>query len=139
MPRENARSPPADAMDSMQQSAAILPNVLLPSFITGVLISLVNPIHIPFWLGWSTVLINKGILTSGHKQYNLYIVGIGTGTMAGFAVYILGEQWLLKAFQSNQYLINCIIGLAFFITAIFHIRKMILVPVAVRHAKLFRR
>lgn len=126
------------AANSMKQAPVVLPNFLLPSFVMGVLISLINPVHIPFWLGWSTVLMNKGILRPGFKQYNLYIAGIGIGTIAGFIVYILGEQWLLMAFQSNQYLINCIIGFAFFITAFLHIRKMIFVPVAVRHAKLFR-
>ena len=126
------------AANSMNQTSVLSPNLVLPSFILGVTISLVNPVHIPFWLGWSTVLMNKGILTSGRRQYNLYIAGIGIGTIAGFFVYVLAEQWLLMAFQSNQYLIDAFIGFVFFIIAFVHIRKMIFVPVAVRHARLFR-
>jgi threonine/homoserine/homoserine lactone efflux protein len=123
--------------NSMQEFSD-LPGFLLSSFVTGVVISIINPMHIPFWLGWSAVLMNKGILTPRAQQYYFYIAGIGIGTLAGFSVFIFGGQQILKVFQSNQYLINCIIGFALFVTAFFHIRKMIFVPAAVRHAKLFR-
>jgi len=127
------------AANQIHEFPVILPELLLPPFLAGVLLSAINPLHIPFWLGWSTLLMNKGILTPRPKQYNLYIAGIGAGTLSGFFVFIFGGQYLLKAFQSNQYLINCIIGVALFVAAFFHIRKMIFVPVAVRHARLFRR
>lgn len=127
------------AADSMQDFPIILPVLVLPPFLTGAVISAVNPLHIPFWLGWSTVLINKGILAPGPKQYNWYISGIATGTISGFIIFIFGGQYLIKAFHSNQFLINCIIGTALFITAFIQIRKMIFVPASVRYAKLFRR
>jgi threonine/homoserine/homoserine lactone efflux protein len=126
------------ATDSMRQVSGTFPGFELPSFIKGIIISLINPMHIPFWLTSSTVLMNKGILSPQPKQYNLYIVGIGTGTIAGFITFLSGGTYVLKAFQSNQYLINCIVGLVLFITALMHIKKMIVVPVAARHAKLFR-
>ncbi len=123
--------------NSMQESI-IGPRFLLPSFITGVVISSINPIHIPFWLGWSTVLMNKEVLIPKPAHYNFYIAGISIGTLAGFFGFVAGGQYFLKAFQSNQYLINCILGFVLFVTAFLQIRKMIFVPAAVRHAKLFR-
>ncbi|HLG40148.1 MAG TPA: LysE family transporter [Chitinophagaceae bacterium] len=125
------------AADSMQQIPSNKTGLLLPSFIMGAIISLVNPMHIPFWMGWSMVLLNKGILLPRTKLYNFYIVGISTGTIAGFITFIPGGAFVLDIFQSHQYLINCMIGFALGITAFFHIRKMIFVPVTVRHAKLF--
>jgi threonine/homoserine/homoserine lactone efflux protein len=127
------------AANSMQDFSAILPDLILPPFITGVVISAVNPLHIPFWLGWSTVLMNKGVLMPGARQYNIYITGIGIGTIAGFMVFIFGGQYLLKIFQSNQYLVNGFIGTILFIVAFLHIRKIIIVPASVRYASLFRR
>ncbi len=124
---------------NQMQDSTVLPDYLLPSFLMGVVISVINPMHIPFWIGWSTVLINKGILSHQPKQYSFYIAGIGMGTMVGFVAFIVGGGAILKTIQSNQYLINCGLGLVLFITAFLHIKKMILVPVAVRHAKLFRR
>jgi threonine/homoserine/homoserine lactone efflux protein len=125
--------------NSMEEVTFILPGLVLPSFLLGIVISVLNPMHIPFWLGWSTVLINKGILTTRSRQYNIYITGIATGTIAGFAVFISGGQYLLQIFQSNQFLLNCVIGFVLLIAAFFHVKKMIFVPASVRHAKLFRR
>jgi threonine/homoserine/homoserine lactone efflux protein len=124
---------------SMQDFTGILPKLVLPPFITGVVISAVNPLHIPFWLGWSTVLINKGILLPDAKRSNIYIAGIGIGTIAGFMVFIAGGQYLLKAFQANQYLINSVMGTILFIVAYLHIRKIIIEPASVRYAGIFRR
>lgn len=126
------------AANSMQDFPVILPGLLLPPFLSGVVLSVINPLHIPFWLGWSAVLISKGVLVPGLKQYNWYSSGIATGTMSGFTVFIFGGQYLLKAFHSNQFLINCIIGAALLITAFIHIRKMIFIPASVRYAKLIR-
>ena len=126
------------AADSMRQNLSAKPGSSLPSFFTGAMLSLINPMHIPFWLGWSTVLMNKGILTAQSKQYNFYITGIAIGTLAGFIVFISGGVFILKVFQSNQYMVNCIIGFVLFVTALFHIRKMIIMPVAIRHARLFK-
>ena len=127
------------AANSMQEVPVILPQLLLPSFLQGVVISVINPMHIPFWIGWSTFLINKGVLTTKPQQYNIYITGIGTGTIAGFGVFIFGGQWLLRIFQANQFLLNCVIGFVLLVAAFFHVKKMIFVPVAVRHKRLFMR
>jgi len=123
--------------DSMQEFPVILPDLLLPPFLTGIVLSAINPLHIPFWLGWSTVLMNKSVLTTGPQQYDIYVAGIGIGTIAGIIVFIFGGQYLLKTFHSNQFLINCAIGFALLAAAFFHIKKMIFVPASVRHAKLF--
>ena len=127
------------AANSIQEFPVIFPQLLFPSFLQGVVISVINPMHIPFWIGWSTFLINKGVLTTRSQQYNIYIAGIATGTIAGFGVFIFGGQYLLRIFQANQFLLNCVIGFVLLIAAFFHVKKMIFVPVAVRHKRLFMR
>jgi threonine/homoserine/homoserine lactone efflux protein len=126
------------AAETMKELPAILPELLLPPFLTGMLISLINPLHIPFWMGWSSVLLNKEILIPKTDQYNWYVTGIAAGTMVGFMVYIFGGVFILETFQSNQFFINCIAGSALLITAILYVRKMLLTPAVVRHAKLFK-
>jgi threonine/homoserine/homoserine lactone efflux protein len=120
------------------QNLTIAPEFSLPSFMSGALISLVNPMHIPFWLGWSTVLMNKGVLRHRPGQYDLYIAGIVLGSFTGFFVFVAGSEFFLKSFQSSHYLINCILGVILLVAAVMQIRKMIYVPAAVRHSKLFR-
>src|SRR4030095_13091594 len=61
--------------------ATPLPTSSITPFWTGVFLSVTNPLHIPFWLGWSTVLMNKKILQASSRQYNWYVTGIGIGTI----------------------------------------------------------
>ena len=55
----------------------------LPRFILGATMCAVNPVQIPFWFGWSTVLFRKESFVAKNSHYNLYILGIGIGTLIG--------------------------------------------------------
>jgi threonine/homoserine/homoserine lactone efflux protein len=111
---------------------------VLPPFWSGVLISALNPLHVPFWVGWSTVLLNKKILLPFPKQYNLYILGIGTGTMMGFMVFVYGGYYFVSQISDHQNLLNCAVGMALLITAILQIRKMVTQPLSVRYHKILQ-
>ena len=67
-------------------------NVILSStlhrYFLGLTMSALNPVQIPFWFGWSTVLFTKAILLPKTSHYNSYIIGIGLGTLFGNAVFI---------------------------------------------------
>ena len=56
----------------------------LPKFLLGMVMCAVNPVQIPFWFGWSTVLFTKKVLLPRNDHYNSYIIGIGIGTRAQF-------------------------------------------------------
>jgi threonine/homoserine/homoserine lactone efflux protein len=107
-------------------------------FSTGFLISIINPIHIPFWLGWSVVLFNKNILQPNPGQYNWYVAGIGAGSMFGFAVFIYGGEWLLHTFGQNQDYILIVAGFALLVASYLHIRKMMLLPASIRYSAIFK-
>lgn len=97
----------------------------LPRFWLGVTMSAVNPVQIPFWFGWSTVLFTKKILLPRNDQYNSYIIGIGLGTLIGNCVFILGGQLAADKLKNNQGIMNWIIGGIFTITAIIQIWRML--------------
>lgn len=84
----------------------------------GFTMSAVNPVQIPFWFGWSTVLFTKNILKPGFWNYNLYIVGIGIGTLAGNCTFIFGGRLLANQLKATNTIMNYIIGSVFLITAI---------------------
>ncbi|MEX0635284.1 MAG: LysE family transporter, partial [Ferruginibacter sp.] len=65
----------------------------------GMFMCAINPVQIPFWFGWSTVLFYKKILQPVTAQYNTYIVGIGMGTLMGNCVFIFGGRFLVKHIQ----------------------------------------
>jgi len=116
--------------------ANILPDYHLPPFATGVFMTFINPLHIPFWLGWTSVLMNRGIMSPGPVQYNWYIAGIGLGTFFGFLAFIFTGQILLTSFESNQFIVCLVVGIVLMIVAALHIKRMIQLPVSVRYAKM---
>jgi hypothetical protein len=91
----------------------------------GAMLSAINPVQIPFWFGWSTVLFTKNILAPKNSFYNLYIVGIGIGTLLGNFVFIFGGKWIVTMLNGNQNLLNWIIGGIFSVTAIIFLIKIL--------------
>lgn len=100
-------------------------NSPLPKFLLGFVMSAVNPVQIPFWFGWSTVLFTKKILLPRKDHYNAYITGIGLGTFFGNCIFIFGGLLIASKINNNQHVLNWIIGGIFTITAIIQIWKMV--------------
>lgn len=105
-------------------------NVMLDNdmnrFLLGVMLSSVAPMQIPFWFGWSTVLFTKKILKPQNNYYNLYIAGIGIGSMMGNSVFIFGGKYIVEKLNANQNILNWIIGGIFTLTAVIQLVKILL-------------
>ena len=103
-------------------------NVMLQNnmhrFLLGMFMCAINPVQIPFWFGWSTVLFTKKILEPKPSQYNSYIIGIGLGTLAGNCVFIFGGKWLVQRISNAQQYLNWVIGGIFALTAIIQFIKI---------------
>jgi len=103
-------------------------NVILSStlhrYFLGLIMSALNPVQIPFWFGWSTVLYTKKILLPKASHYNFYIIGIGLGTLLGNGVFIFGGKLIANKLDKNQHVLNWVIGGIFAITALIQIWKM---------------
>ena len=114
-------------------------NVLLQNnmhrFLLGMFMCAINPVQIPFWFGWSTVLFTKKILEPKKNQYNTYIVGIGVGTLLGNCVFIFGGKWMVNRIANSQQYLNWIIGTIFAITAIIQLIKILMKKDAVTKFK----
>ena len=104
-------------------------NVILSSnmnrYLLGLGMSAVNPVQIPFWFGWSTVLFTKGVLLPRNSHYNLYIIGIGIGTLIGNLVFIFGGKLIADKINTNQHILNWVIGGIFALTALIQLYKII--------------
>ncbi len=123
---------------SMQDLGKIIPQSFLPPFLTGLLFSLLNPVHFPFWLGWSSFAFSKGSLKRDAQHYNWFIAGIGIGAMAGFLIYIAGGVYLFGVIQQNQYIVNGILGIILLLAALLQVRRMVKIPLYVRYAEVIR-
>lgn len=100
-------------------------NSPLPKFVLGVVMCAVNPVQIPFWFGWSTVLFTKKVLLPRNDHYNTYIIGIGIGTFIGNCIFIFGGMLIASKINNNQHILNWVIGGIFALTAIIQIWKIL--------------
>jgi len=73
----------------------------------------------------STVLFTKKILQPNNSNYNLYIVGIGLGTLMGNCVFIFGGKWMYEKMNANQNMLNYVLGAIFTLTAIIQLIKIL--------------
>ncbi len=96
----------------------------LPKFVLGMVMCAVNPVQIPFWFGWSTVLFTKKVLLPRNDHYNSYIIGIGVGTFIGNCIFIFGGLLIASKINNNQHILNWIIGGIFTLTALVQAWKM---------------
>lgn len=112
------------AMHPGEQKNVVLSSAL-PKFLLGAFMCAVNPVQIPFWFGWSTILFTKKILLPRNDHYNSYIIGIGLGTFIGNCVFIFGGLLIANKISNNQHILSWIIGGIFTVTALIQIWKMI--------------
>lgn len=91
----------------------------------GMFMCAINPVQIPFWFGWSSVLFTKKILQPFNNQYNFYIVGIGLGTLMGNCLFIFGGKYLVQRINDSETYLNWVIGGIFSITALIQLYKII--------------
>ncbi len=87
-------------------------------FAQGALLSAVNPAQVPFWIGWNTLLISKGLLHPNRKSYPAYIAGAGIGTFIGLGLFILAGELVQEHFLLNWRWVNLILGLVFIVSAV---------------------
>ena len=104
-------------------------NVLLNNnmhrFLLGMFMCAINPVQIPFWFGWSTVLFTKKVLEPKQANYNTYIAGIGLGTLMGNCVFIFGGKWMVQRIANSEQYLNWVIGGIFTVTALIQLIKIL--------------
>lgn len=106
------------AASHAHQPRNLLFNNNMNRYLLGVLLSSITPMQFPFWFGWSTILFSKNILQPRNSFYNLYIIGIGLGTFLGNCVFIFGGKIIVEKLNTNQRILNYVIGSIFAVTAI---------------------
>jgi threonine/homoserine/homoserine lactone efflux protein len=113
------------ASDPSGETKNVILNAKVNSFVLGMGMSAVNPMQVPFWFGWSTILFSKGVLHAKRPHYNSFTTGAGIGTIIGLAVFVLGGQFIVQRMNDNQQVINYIIASIFAITALVFLYKIV--------------
>lgn len=108
---------------------AVQKNVMLsnpvPRFVLGLILNGINPMQIPFWFGWGTVLLTKKIIEPRWKHYHLFTAGATIGMSAATLLFIFGGRIIADKISNNQDVVYFVIGGIFTATALIQIWKMI--------------
>ena len=113
------------AANSDPQAKNVVLENNLNRFLLGMMMSAVNPVQIPFWFGWSTVLFTRGVLTSRVKVLNAYIIGVGLGTFISHLIFIYGGRIAAGSLHNSEAYLNWVIGGIFSATAVIHLVKIL--------------
>ncbi|HMJ67682.1 MAG TPA: LysE family transporter [Cyclobacteriaceae bacterium] len=87
-------------------------------FVFGFLLMLVNPVQIPFWIGWTTILMERKTLAPDGHDNTRYVTGIAIGSLLASAIFIAGGHAISGWISGRQALMQWIFGLALVTIAI---------------------
>lgn len=109
----------------MKNFEASLPFTNSNPFLSGMVLSFLNPLQLPFWLGWTAVFKTKRLLKHSTAAYNIYITAIGFGTSIAFWLYSFAGSFVITALNNQQYSINWLVGISLLIAATAQLFKRI--------------
>lgn len=118
-----------------QEAVAAVPLAGQHPFLAGVLLSALNPLHIPFWMGSAALLKTRGLFTPTRLAAICFATAAGVGTLLAFVAYAWGGALLLNFLDGRQYILNGIIGGTLLITAVIHLYKILATASAKPHTR----
>ncbi len=107
-----------------ENNAPVAISQVLPPLLFGMFLCSISTAQIPFWLGWSTILMERKILYPNGGMYWEYLLGIGLGTFLANGIFIYTGQWAGESFSNNPALLHGVIGSFYLITAVWQIWRM---------------
>lgn len=92
-------------------------------FFIGIILSSLNFIQIPFWIGWNLYLVNEKYIYLDSKLKFIYITGTLLGTFFGMLTFVLFLNYVNANIDNNKFSISDFIPLLFLGMALFQMFK----------------
>lgn len=97
----------------------------ISDFKKGLLLSIVNPLAIPFWVVWGTVGLGNGWLTMSNWSIAVFTLGISMGTFVTLLLYGLAAKPIIEKIEIVNQRINQIIGWVLIILGVVQVFKLL--------------
>lgn len=94
------------------------------SFVKGVIIGLVNPLQIPFWVAYGTYLLSQNWIENDSFYLNWFVFGIISGTFLLLTMVVMLSKVLQSRMNFQKINMNKAIGSIFLVMAIWQIVSM---------------
>lgn len=108
---------------SKQQKNVVIDNNL-GRFTLGISMSAMNPMQIPFWMGWIIYLLSQSLMVNSIGGNTIFTMSAGMGTFLALLVFILAGRKFSDLITRNKKVVNTVMGCLFLFMAIFQIIKL---------------
>ncbi len=92
----------------------------------GVILGLINPVQIPFWMIWGTYLISHEWISSGNGSLAIFSLGSAFGAFICLFCFARFSKFLHEKYTFSSKILNHSIAIVLFLMAIFLLGKMVL-------------
>jgi threonine/homoserine/homoserine lactone efflux protein len=90
----------------------------------GLLLGVVNPMQIPYWLFVGTYLIEHEWIDIGYLSLSIFSIGSGLGAALALYGFARFAQYIKDKFALSSYIVSKSIALLFFALSAYHICKV---------------
>ncbi|TCC81897.1 lysine transporter LysE [Pedobacter hiemivivus] len=90
----------------------------------GMLLGVVNPMQVPYWLFVGTYLISHEWIDTGYLSLSVFSIGSGIGAALALYGFARFAQYIQEKFTLSSYIVNKSIALLFFALSAYHICKI---------------
>lgn len=90
----------------------------------GLLLGVINPMQIPYWLFIGTYLISHEWIDIGYLSLSVFSMGSGIGAALALYGFARFAQYIQEKFALSSYIISKSIALLFFALSTYHVGKI---------------
>jgi threonine/homoserine/homoserine lactone efflux protein len=94
-------------------------------FLFGLILMAMNPVQLPFWAGWTTLLMQRGLLKGDRLEQVNYVFGTAVGSILASIIFIAGGQAITHWMVGKEKVIQWTFTGIFILIAAIQVVKMI--------------
>lgn len=87
------------------------------AFLSGLILSLTNPLQYPYWMAWNKVFFGKSEGEKNNKTFFFYVLGIGFGTSVALACFVFLGAYSIGKWGMLLMYIPIVAGVVYSLTA----------------------
>ena len=91
----------------------------------GAAMSAVNPMQIPFWMGWVIYLLSQSWIANSAAGNTVFTISAGIGTFLALLIFIIAGRKFSALMRQNAKLVNLSMGCLFTLMAVFQILHLL--------------
>ena len=102
----------ADNAEEFNVATNIFPGIK-STFLLGALLSVLNPLHIPFWMTWNRVLMTRDVLHKTKRSYAAYVSGTSSGSIIALLIFVYAGTYIFQNYDQYSMIINLGLGVLY--------------------------